>query len=65
MISKKKIQKLKVIAFTDDETHDLLKWYKKVYNKELFHKKKRKEYCNTMHQIESKLLSKLYSNEKT
>lgn len=54
-LNKKEIAKLKVLALQDDEIHNLLKWRKKVYNKEIFHKEKRKEYLSILHQIDSKL----------
>lgn len=54
-LSKKELAKLKALALEDDDVHDLLKWRKKVYNKELFYTKKRKEYLSILHQIDSKL----------
>lgn len=54
-LNKKELAKLKALALQDDNVHDLLKWRKKVYNKELFHKKMRKEYLSTLHKIDTKL----------
>lgn len=49
-------RKLKIIKQTaTEEEKELLKWRKKLYNKELFYKRKRKECLQQIHEIDRKL----------
>ena len=49
-------RKLKIIKQTaTEEEKELLKWRNKLYNKELFYKRKRKECLEKIHAIDRKL----------
>lgn len=51
--SKKQLKRIKECA--TEEEKELLKWRKKLYNKELFYKRKRKECLQQIHEIDRKL----------
>ena len=53
ILSKKKIKLIQTTA--TEEEKELLKWRKKLYNKELFYKRKRKECLRQIHEIDRKL----------
>lgn len=53
ILSKKKIKLIQATA--TEEEKELLKWRKKLYNKELFYKRKRKECLQQIHKIDRKL----------